>query len=453
MKEQLGWFCAACLVAGAFVLAGTLIYSGCSYEYQCNCPPPCDGGLDDGGGDGDGGSEAWQEDWREWRTDSAPTSAILGDSGDPLQYQLGANYVTLEPGGSITLTASECTVTPEAEETLQAMDPPLSFYPCTYHWDFGDGQTAEGASPGRHTFGSAGFYTITMTASNAYGAPDLHPPTLHVAVWNGDFSDDFDRADGPVEDWAWDNGWGIPLSMELNISAHADWNIVDNRLRTEMADCTPAATGLVAWSEAQDVRMEVVQERDRLDRGASQFTDMLLRLNFHGPGATAPRYTFYRVRIREYGPAETPEHNAVTETHLDGAVQCVQIDIFRIALDNPFGEFGLNIRGGDGLVRTTQPVVCGWPREPVGHDFHIVVELTTNAGGFPRFDVVITDTDDPSRTLEEHIDDNPDHPDAPVADYDPDSPSITPLLGPGRFGITLCQFLTFFDDFQAESLD
>jgi hypothetical protein len=445
MKEQNRQHQVLWAVIGVCALAGVLVYVGCTYKQVCDCPEPCDGGVDDGGDAGDTGDagEDWMRNNPNWRVESAPTSTIVGATPD--EYQLGANYVTLEPGDSVTVTASECVVSAD----VQAAIPEAHFLPCTYHWDYGDGDTAEGQSPGAHTYTEEGFYTVTLTAQNAYGAPDLHPPTLHVAVWTGEFSDDFDREE--IDHW--EHGWGIPIATELELSTMVDWSIDGDRLRSEMSGCEPANTGMLAWPIAQDVHIEVTQERDRIDRGQSQFTDVLLRLTFHGRGVTAPRYTFYRVRIREWAPSETPDHNTDTEPHLDGATECVQIDIFRIALDNPFGEFGQNLRGGNGLVRTDQPVVCGWPREDSGHDFDIVVDLTTNGEGYPHFDVVITDTDDPSRVLEEHLDDNPEHPDHPAADYDPDDPDVAPLFGPGRFGITLCQFMAYFDNFSAESLD
>jgi PKD repeat protein len=49
-----------------------------------------------------------------------------------------------------------------------ASSPPLSSQ-TSYHWDFGDGSTGEGNSPG-HAYAGAGTYTVTLVVTNALGA-------------------------------------------------------------------------------------------------------------------------------------------------------------------------------------------------------------------------------------------------------------------------------------------
>ena len=63
-------------------------------------------------------------------------------------------------------------------------DPPLEL---TYHWDFGDGTTADGISID-HSYSSVGDYYVTLTVNNSEGVHDIEvvhisvidpPPTIH----------------------------------------------------------------------------------------------------------------------------------------------------------------------------------------------------------------------------------------------------------------------------------
>ncbi len=403
MKGYLGWFCAVCLFGGVVGVVGSIVASGCTYESRCECPPPCDGGVDnDGGGDGGGDGGDWQ--WTGWETDTAPNAAITG-------YYPGINYVTLDRGEPLTLTADEC----ELPEGLEGSIPNVSFLPCTYAWDFGDGRTADGREPGAISFSDAGYYVVSLTASNGQGAPDQSPAELYVAVWDGEFSDDFNRADLAHHE----HGWGQTFSDQLALGFTNPWQIEDNRLNVVMNDCLPAQTALLAWPEAQDTHIELFQERNPVEE---HWTDIIVRLNFHGYGADAPELSFYRIRIWEDSPDGLDYH--------EGELNCIQIDIFRITREE--GEFGTNIRGGDGLtIFTDQPFLCNWPRE-VGNDLQIEVDVVGN-----HFDVIVTNTANPAMVLEEHVDDT-----------DPSA-----IVEPGRFGLGHCVGESFFDDYVVESLD
>jgi len=87
-------------------------------------------------------------------------------------------------------------------------------------WDFGDGNTSTDQNPS-HTYVSAGNYTATLNASNAYGysisAPTtiavLKPPvaafTTNVTEGNAPLAVQFtDESTGNVTAWAWDFGDG-----------------------------------------------------------------------------------------------------------------------------------------------------------------------------------------------------------------------------------------------------
>ncbi|MGM0592396.1 MAG: PKD domain-containing protein [Halobacteriota archaeon] len=53
----------------------------------------------------------------------------------------------------------------------------------SYHWDFGDGTTATGATP-NHSYDSPGDYTLTLTASDAAGNTDIDTLTVSVVESN-----------------------------------------------------------------------------------------------------------------------------------------------------------------------------------------------------------------------------------------------------------------------------
>ncbi len=404
MKRVFGWFCGLCLISTLLIAAGTAAFSGCYYETVCECPPCDDGGP---GGDGDGDSdadpdagEAWQQDWVTWREDSAPNAEIQG-------YGPGTNYITLEPGASITLNAGECVIREEAENAIEG----VTFLPCTYRWEFGDGRTAEGETSGAISYSGTGFYVVSLIAINAYGIEDSTPTTLHIAVWDGEFSDDFNR--GSLDHNS--HGWGFSFSEILELGADVGWDIEGNRLHAHMNDCLPAATGLIAWPETQDIHVEFFQERNPSEE---HWTDVIVRLQYHGEGETAPITSFYRIRIWEDGPDGAGYHG-------DGR-NCVQIDIFRSTTED--GEFGVNIRGGDGLTNfTDQPFVCDWPRDA---NFRVEVDVVGD-----HFDVVVTSPDNPSLRLEEHVDDP------------------TPIIQSGRFGLGHCVGISYFDDYAVRSLD
>ena len=52
----------------------------------------------------------------------------------------------------------------------------------TVLWTFGDGATSTALMPGNHTYGAAGTYTVTLTATDAKGLKDPNPPTRTITV-------------------------------------------------------------------------------------------------------------------------------------------------------------------------------------------------------------------------------------------------------------------------------
>ncbi len=102
--------------------------------------------------------------------------------------------------------------------------------PCSWNWDFGDGNTGSEENP-FHTYFSEGSYTVELTVSNEYGE-DTETKTNYIGVGSApraNFSVDktkippgtavqfTDDSDGNPDSWSWDFGDGY-TSREENPS-------------------------------------------------------------------------------------------------------------------------------------------------------------------------------------------------------------------------------------------
>lgn len=401
MRSAIGWVCALVVSLCAVVGIGAMLSSGCYYQV-CDCPA-CDGSAGDGGpdgGDGDSNCPVLPDD----RPATAPPAVI--DT-----WEAPGNYVTLDPGEALNLTAS-----------LNPADwvPPLEcVLPITYAWDLGNGTTAQGPSAGPVSFTAPGYYRITMTATNAIGVADLVPDVLYASIWNGDvFTDTFERAtldrDG--------SGWSYRVSDALEMPhPPADWDIQDHAgsrrvhvMWSGTTYCQPASQGLLTRLEATNGRVSVWQGRNDVMPGNPHYSDIIMRYRFNGRGETGPLSSYYRARVEE-------------EIGGESSVYRFCLDAFRIDGED---EVGAGLNG-------SQVENCGNPLERPGFSaagFWVTAEISGTT----------------SVTIELSLSETQDG--APFHSFTFTDSGAT-VDGPGRFGVGQCLGETFFDDFRFERLD
>ncbi len=362
-----------CLGVATVALGG--VTASCVYE-RCECPCLVDGGGDgDADGDADGDVEEWM--WSGWETDTAP-------DGEIVEVVDGHDYITLLPGESLTLTG---------RVTYCAEDFHERFQPCTIRWDFGNGETREGASPGAVPYATAGYYIVRMTTTNAQGAPDLSPAVAHVVVWGGEFVDDFDR---PALDYD-EDGWAPPLDPSATT-----WSITENRLQVRTDAQVPGTTALMSWVTLGDAHIEVTQARQPASV-PEHYTDIIVRMD---PVALADR--FYRVRLWEMPADAVPDHT-----------DCVALDIFKCTPDR-------GLLGTEAWPQGTHHV-CEWPRS---RDFRLVVDAVGTT-----FTMSVADPANPSVPLLE------------VSHTDTEADAWLE----GRTGLAHYDGITYWDDFVLRS--
>lgn len=102
----------------------------------------------------------------------------LGATGTSTQTAIVAVGVTNQsPTASFTVSASNLVVTVNGSASS---DPDGTI--ASYAWNFGDGGTATGATPGVHTYGSAGTKSITLTVTDNVGATGMITKTITVST-------------------------------------------------------------------------------------------------------------------------------------------------------------------------------------------------------------------------------------------------------------------------------
>ncbi len=117
------------------------------------------------------------------------------------------------PCFAATPTAGEAPLTVNLDATCTSSRLEVT----SYEWDFGDGEAGTGVQVS-HEFLFGDNYTVTLTVTDADGVSKTTSRVINVFEVEEGFSDDFDRDDGPVDNWTVIQG---------------DWSILDGRLTTE----------------------------------------------------------------------------------------------------------------------------------------------------------------------------------------------------------------------------
>ncbi|MCC6748706.1 MAG: hypothetical protein IT371_13685 [Deltaproteobacteria bacterium] len=338
-------------------LVGALVAAGCA--------SPSGSASDAGGGRSDARGEAGQ----------GPTAKIL------LEY----DYLTIRAGQGYHFRGQVACAGEWA--------------PCSYAWDFGDGQTSDKLDPGVVTFKTPGFRAVTFTATSAKGAK--HTARAHVAVWEGEFKDSFNR--GAFD---WDaTGWRRP-------EREVKWSIEGGMAACQGDLALPGSAAITPWPEARDVHLEVTVKRQKNDK-ADHWSDIILRMH-----PLTRTKSFYRVRIWEE-PAPGSG---------------LELAIFKIEEGTPEHGFLIGDPAQPWSVKATQckqcPYAAAYPRTS---DIRVTIDLKG-----PEFQVALT---------------NPDLPGPPVLTQTVKDASPNPHLYAGHVGLTHFEGLTYFDDFVFKSLD
>jgi hypothetical protein len=195
---------------------------------------------------------------------------------------------------------------------------PASQAPCSYRWSFGDGRTSNIKDPGDLSF-AVGFYPVTFTVVGATGRADPTPSTVNIAVWNGEFKDDFNR---PALRWDAD-GWRAPL-LETTPEQQPLYSIDNGWLKVIGDYNRPGSTAILAWPLLGDSHVEVTKRR-QADAKVEHYCDVMLRV--HPSGNIV---SFIRVRVWEEASSPNPNQG-------DG----IEIAIFKIT--RPDDEHGVLI--------------------------------------------------------------------------------------------------------------
>ena len=130
----------------------------------------------------------------EWGIGGSQYVWSTGDTTDTISVtQAGAYYVTATQAGACVDTSEKIIVTEVPAFEVEIQTPPLTcigdpirFIPdtlsgLTFHWDYGDGDTSDLASP-VHTYASGGNYTVVLTATDPGGCFSTDTLLLNVGA-------------------------------------------------------------------------------------------------------------------------------------------------------------------------------------------------------------------------------------------------------------------------------
>jgi hypothetical protein len=393
------WVGTFALALGGLLTITIALWGGCYYE---NCDV-CD--CRDGGGAGDGAPIPAE---CQAPADEVNIDAYIEGTSNSGRTFTGApgNYVTVDSGGTLNLTATLSDLWERPDLPDSCIDP------ISYTWVH-PGGTETGDTIGPLTFTSTG--TVTMTAAIAAGQADLEPAVLNVTVWDGVFTDDFNRTGIDYDV----SGWSYRVADVLNLEPSPAWTIQNNMLHADWGSegldmyCSPGRQAMLARPEAQDARVTVRQNRGDPGELTPHYSDIILRYQFRGPTPSGPDSPFYRLRLHEAATFET-------------STDCVFIDVFRI--DVAGQEFGTSLEQEDAHR------LCDWP---LGDAEFFEIDVSITGTNPVRIQASVASSSQPGTfTLSHTFEDS----------------AATRVQEQGRFGVSQCWGSTSFDNFRLERL-
>jgi len=171
-----------------------------------------------------------------------PTSALFPSAANPLN-QVPTTRITASPlAGEAPLHVNF--------DASNSIDPDGGIL--TYSWDWGDGNTASGATT-HHTYAQAGIYTVTLTATDENGSSSQSHVRVVVGMENRCEPEDvvalydFQESQGMT---VYDvSGRGAATDLIISNPAHADW-LTEGGLVLNSATSLSAGTAATKITEA-----------------------------------------------------------------------------------------------------------------------------------------------------------------------------------------------------------
>lgn len=118
---------------------------------------------------GDGGTSTAQNPGHTYANPGSYTVTLTAANAFGSDPETKTGYINVSPGGSAPVADFVGAPTSGTAPLLVTFTDLSSNSPTAWSWNFGDGGTATAQNPS-HSYGSAGSYTVTLTASNAFGS-------------------------------------------------------------------------------------------------------------------------------------------------------------------------------------------------------------------------------------------------------------------------------------------
>lgn len=360
----------------------------------------------------------------------------LEQPGDgPLQPDVNEPFIPVDPletkisvANAAALTENFKTINPGEGLSFKAEVSCPAGAECKYRWDFGGGKTAEGLDGGTQTF-AKGYHHVRFTVSNVndYVLGQAH---VYVAAWDGEFSDDFNRAS-----MEWDeHGWVKPVQQDFEYVIKDDWLYLEHDHRA------PGSTGLVAMPLMLDSRAEVTVRR--YPHGTEiHYMDVLFRVH-----PEKRETSFYRVRVDQSSAASgdhlriavfkifnEDQHGMLLSDTTQKIDPWASLTDCKVRDDCDPNAYTVNCLLGKcvptGCLGCTKVAPFDSARK---QDFRIIIDFR-DVNGIPTWDVKVVDPADTTKVFVEQKN---------IQDVSPD-----PHLYAGMVGLAHFDLETYFDDF------